>query len=321
MKKFNYMDEVFNRNPIYRSYGPGKQRWIKFKFLLSRIFKNTALIDYVQYDFFLLNRDGRDRFISQKKRKLIRERLNNKDKLIIFDDKDKFNKDFAKFIGRTSLDLARASDEDIRSYMEGKENIMLKPVEGSFGVGITKIRCDEEGIKNIIDNYARKPYMIEEYLVQDSQLAEFNDTSFNTLRVLTLIDNDGKPDVIAAVLRIGRKGKFVDNFHYDGISALIDHESGIVKTTGTDQYFNRYTFHPDSQKQIVGFKIPHWDKVLDTVKEAALVHPDVRYVGWDIGVREDGSVVIIEGNHSGDPDVIQRTDLVGKWHLFSKYID
>lgn len=321
MKKFNYMDEVFNRNPIYRSYSPAKQKWIKFKFLLSRTFKNTALIDYVQYNFFLLNGDGRDRFISQKKRRIIRNKLNNKDKLIIFDDKDRFNKDFSQYIGRSSLDLAKASQEEVESFMADKKNIMLKPVEGSFGVGITKIACDDSGLKKVLEDYRGKDYIIEEYLVQDKELAEFNDSSFNTLRVLTLIDDKGEPDVIAAVLRMGRKGKFVDNFHYDGISALIDHESGVVKTTGTDQYFNRYTFHPDSNKQIVGFKIPHWDKVIRTVKEAAMIHPDMRYVGWDIGVREDGSVVIIEGNHSGDPDVIQRTDLVGKWHLFSKYID
>ena len=115
----------------------------------------------------------------------------------------------------------------------------------------------------------------------------------NTIRVVTLICADDSVRIMAAVLRLSRKGKFADNFHHDGIASLIDVETGIVNTTGVDRKWNRYTIHPDSRKPIVGFQIPRWFEVVDMVKKAARVHPEVRYVGWDVTIKSSGEIVLI----------------------------
>ena len=44
-------------------------------------------------------------------------------------------------------------------------------------------------------------------------------------------------------------------------------------------------------------KIPMWDRVLEVVTEAAKKIPQIRYIGWDIAVTNDG-VEFIEGNHA-----------------------
>lgn len=44
-------------------------------------------------------------------------------------------------------------------------------------------------------------------------------------------------------------------------------------------------------------KIPMWDKVLETVTNAAKLIPQVRFIGWDIAITNSG-VEIIEGNHN-----------------------
>ena len=43
-------------------------------------------------------------------------------------------------------------------------------------------------------------------------------------------------------------------------------------------------------------KIPMWDRVLEVVIEAAKKIPQVRYIGWDIAITNDG-VELIEGNN------------------------
>lgn len=98
---------------------------------------------------------------------------------------------------------------------------------------------------------------------------------------------------MAAVLRIGRKGKTADNFRQHGIAATIDVGKGIVNAPGIDREFKRYIVHPDSGEQIIGFKVPSWDKIVDLVTKAAKVIPEVRYVGWDVAVDIDGNVQLI----------------------------
>ncbi|MBB5144966.1 hypothetical protein HNQ35_000155 [Cerasibacillus quisquiliarum] len=162
--------------------------------------------------------------------------------------------------------------------------------------------------------------IIEELIVQHNELSEFNPTSVNTLRVVTLLCNDGKARVMTANLRVGNGEKYADNFHHNGIAALLDVNSGIVVTSGIDMNFNRYYVHPVTGKQIIGFKIPYWEKVIQTCKEAAHVTPSVGYVGWDVAIGKDGQIMIIEGNAAADPDISQMPDQIGKWPLYEKYI-
>ena len=38
---------------------------------------------------------------------------------------------------------------------------------------------------------------------------------------------------------------------------------------------SNFIFHPDSNIQIIGYKIPFWDEIITTVKEAALIIDEV----------------------------------------------
>ena len=51
-------------------------------------------------------------------------------------------------------------------------------------------------------------------------------------------------------------------------------------------------------------------------ENAAWVHPEVRYVGWDVTIKGNGEIVLIEGNSGADPDVTQVEDQIGKWPLY-----
>ena len=102
---------------------------------------------------------------------------------------------------------------------------------------------------------------------------------------------------------------------------LLDGDTGVVSTTGVNKDKDRFVMHPDSGKQIVGFNVPVWDKVVDTVTKAARVTPELRYTGWDVVIDENYDIAIIEGNSAAEPDGEQVTTKTGRWPLYKKYLD
>ena len=67
---------------------------------------------------------------------------------------------------------------------------------------------------------------------------------------------------------------------------------------------------------MLGYKIPNWEKVIETVTEAAKVVPQCRYIGWDVAILND-DVELIEGNHNPDHDLLE---FVGSERMFYKKI-
>ena len=82
-------------------------------------------------------------------------------------------------------------------------------------------------------------------------------------------------------------------------------ETGIVESDGYDLYGQAYSCHPDSKERFKGFRIPQWDRCVDVCRQAMMKYDNVRVVGWDVCVTEDGEVEIIEGNHAPDIDALQ----------------
>ena len=228
-----------------------------------------------------------------------------------------FNQEFKDYLGRDWLDTKVCSKEEFYSFCKRNSTLFCKSPDGMFGKGIDIIHlANVSDLDRFYDTCKKNKILLEEVLEQDCELAAFNNTAVNTIRVVTLICADDSVSIMAAVIRLSRKGKFADNFLHDGIASLIDVETGIVNTTGVDRKWNRYTIHPDSRKPIVGFQIPRWFEVVDMVKKAARVHPEVRYVGWDVTIKSSGEIVLIEGNPGADPDVTLIEDQVGKWPLY-----
>ena len=90
-----------------------------------------------------------------------------------------------------------------------------------------------------------------------------------------------------------------------GVFARIDVSTGIITTEGITTNGNSYILHPTSYKQIIGFQIPHWKEIVETCRQASHTIPEAKIVGCDIAIRKDYSIVIIEGNHMPDFDVMQ----------------
>ncbi len=168
---------------------------------------------------------------------------------------------------------------------------MIKPLRLSKGRGIIKA----SSVSEIVDHLKTiKECVVEEVIIQDESLAEFNDSSLNTLRINTVNYGNGEIDALWPCLRMGRSGSVVDNAGAGGIFSAIDVTTGKT-IAAVDEAHNVWNEHPDSKKELVGFTMPKWDEAVAFAKELARNIPDAGFVGWDLALTKDGWVMV-EGN-------------------------
>lgn len=283
----------------------GKSKiYIFFDMLYCGIKYGAGPLDYDLFEFYTLNRKQRKTYVTRGVNNALVKKFNAPDKWHIFDNKNEFNTIFAKFINREWHFTENLSKETFLKFADGKEGFIYKPKDGTCGRGIEKVLFEGKDLNDVYDSLMQKPHgIIEQIVVQNSEISKIYPLAINTIRVVTI--NDGK-DVtpVFAFWRIGNNGKFVDNLNSGGMAAIVNIEDGSITLPAADKDGITYIHHPYTNEAIVGFNIPMWDKIIELVKQAALVVPEVGYVGWDIALSED-SIQIIEGNCFPGHDILQ----------------
>ena len=67
-----------------------------------------------------------------------------------------------------------------------------------------------------------------------------------------------------------------------------------------------------AEVKIIGFQIPYWEECKRFIEKTARVTPEVRYVGWDVVLLQDGNFALIEANDNADHDG-QQIHYRGMW--------
>lgn len=314
---FEYIEKYIDPNPSL---------WTKIKVMLDffwekLIYKNE-LIEYMQYGFYFKTRAGRNKYLTLPKVVEIMKNCNNPDLRILFNNKGLFNEEYKEFLGRDFLDCSDSNIETIRDFFLNHDKVICKNSKGLYGIGVKVIDTNESELSDeFIQSLINDRVLIEEVLTQHQEFKEYNESSVNTIRVMTFLKANNEVDLVCSFIRLGRDGEHADNFHNHGIAAMVDIETGIIYTDGVDFDLKRYVKHPDSKKVIPGFTIPNWIEVKEFCKKLAMVNPTVRYVGWDICIKEDGSIAVIEGNYGAEADATQIPDKVGRWGLYKSNLD
>lgn len=294
--------------------------YIFLDFVNEYLFHKTMLLDYTQYRFYDKKRKDRRKYVVFGRLLEMMSICNNNEFRYIFDNKIEFNKVFSKYISRDWINFDNTTLEDFERFINCNEEFFVKDPSGMFGLGVKKIQSDQ--LNNIEDTYKKfkeKKLLCEQPITQCKEMEEFNKSTVNTIRVVSMVDRNKQPHIIGGLLRVGRSGRFADNFHHQGIAAYIDPKYGIVSTKGFDKNKEWHVVHPDSNKKIVGFEVPCWDQIVDTIYNAALEVPEMRYIGWDVAITSDYKIELIEGNSGADPDAEQITTHEGRWKYYKKY--
>ena len=257
--------------------------WFWIDYVCSFMCYGASISDYFAYGFYKLRPSGRNEYITYRRfHKILRVANNSKD-IHLCRNKIDFNHHFADLLGREWLDISTVTIEDIQTFIKKHPIFFLKDILGFRGDGVKRIDAQAIDLTTFFSKVQSRSdahYIIEEPLTELDAIQEFHPWSINTIRIVTMYDSkNDNVHFMNARIRIGNKHNNVDNFHYDGIGANIDVQTGIINSVGYDTHNNTYLVHPITQKQIIGFQIPQWQDCLSFIQQAARRIPTIRYVG------------------------------------------
>ena len=276
--------------------------------------------DYFDYEIFNKNVKDLDKFINKGYKKVIYRACNDRNYTHYCKNKGDFNKKFKKFVQRDWIVAEECTIKEFKKFIDKYPIFFAKPIEGTGGASAKIIEYNGD-LQSLYNECVQNKYICEEIVKQHKDMAKFNDSTLNTLRLYTLVPEDGKPIITLGNARFGRLGNDVDNFHSGGVSAVIDLETGKLTSDAINRAHVKVTHHPDSNMKFKGFQIPNFEECKKTVCEAALVVKELRHVGWDVAIAEDGHIELIEGNAFPNFDITQAADQIGKKDRYEKYID
>ena len=280
--------------------------------------------DYFVFEFYNKEPSVRETFMGNSRtgfRQRVFKACNQDPKRHCLRLKSKFNQTFAKYVNRDWVDATTCTFEEFAAFLEKHEKFFVKPVGGTGGVGARVIERCSDTPEKLYQLCKTEELIVEELVKQHKDLAEFNASTLNTIRVNTLLCADGIPRVTLTFARFGRAGNDADNFHAGGVGGVVDIDTGVMITDAINQDQLRVTHHPDSHKQFLGFQYPHWQDIKAAVCDAALMLPQVRHIGWDVAVTDKGTVELIEGNSRPNFDGLQAPDQLGRLFRYKKYIE
>lgn len=258
--------------------------------------------DYLKGDYINLTKEQKKTFVTTKSFYKLLRYLNNPKYDACMSDKIVFNRIFDKYLKREWIDLRLTSLDEFKKFIKNKKTIFAKPPTDFGGHGIKKIVVKD--IENVEELYKelkeKKLNLIEDGIVQHKELDKINPYAVNSFRVLTLV-KDGKAYLLNNALRIN-----VDDNPAIGCSDAYMrlNEKGEVCSRVIDDVANIYEEHPLAKIKFNTVKVPYVKEAFDMALEAALVVPEVRYVGWDIAISENGPV-IMEGNEYPSYGLVQ----------------
>ena len=288
-------------NSACRLFG-NKYDVLKYKsdLLASYILYGIDPEEYFLYDFPSLKHDERRCFLSDRERKFGCKKILNWNTYYELKEKDVFYKLTSQYFNREVCIVKKETDfKNFQEFIRKQPRFFAKPNNGTFGLEAEIINIsdfDEE--KDLFQYFISKnnTWVLEEIINQDPEMAVWNNSCVNTVRMTSFIRTDGKHVVLQPFIRTGRNGAIVDNAGAGGIFAVFDPETGIVITDGVDESGNRFKKHPNSDIVYRGWQIPYY-KELKSLTE--IVHRSLpkyhKYVGFDFALSTKGWL-LVEGN-------------------------
>ena len=285
---------------------------VLFDYLYSRIRFGFCGEDYFRNSTgYAMKNFQKKSFFSYQKWFKIMDIFNDKEYTHLLSNKVEFLNYFQDFITHSHIYPKNVSFEKFEKYVTSHPNLLMKPLDENQGHGIERY-IPSGNLKDDYNSLAQNNYFIEEKIQQHHKM-NLGSQSVNTIRVYTILDGQGHASILKAVLRVGVGDSIIDNYHAGGVIYPINIEFGFVEGYGVSRVFGKkICIHPGTSQLMVGYKLPNWDILCSTMVKAAECIPQVRYIGWDVVITEDG-VDFIEANHDADHALFE---VIGSERLF-----
>ena len=266
------------------------------------LFYKATISDYFELRLFEKSRKEKEKYLTSKQGLYFAQYVDSEETFTKLCSKTQMYKELKAFTKREQLFSEDCSFKEFQDYTKRYAICLYKPDAADCGRGIEKWVVTDENVNELYKRFQKEPAVLDELVEQHSLLAKLNPSSVNTVRIFTLMIGN-ECELIGAALRMGNGNTVIDNYSAGGLVGSINLETGRVIDDAEDAAGKRYSVHPISKVKMKDFEIPNWEKVIQFVEECAANYP-LKYVAWDIAVRE-ADCVLIEANPNGMANVIQ----------------
>ena len=185
-------------------------------------------------------------------------------------------------------------EEALRAAELFNSIIIKHTIEAGKGASIV-IWDKSDGIEKLrqIITAHNADIIAQEFIEQHPEMALFNPSSVNSIRIVTLVIND-KVVFLCAYMRVGQSGVRIDNVCAGGMCSAVL-EDGSLCGYGYDKRAQKVFVSPTG-KPFSNFKIPGWEKALEACKSMHSKLGNFRIISWDVAIDQDEEPVFIEMN-------------------------
>ncbi len=190
-----------------------------------------------------------------------------------------------------------------RAEPDGRE-LVAKPTDGEGGDGVRMLGpiADRAALAAALGQ-PRGTILVQPRVAVHPALADVALAALPTVRIVTILDEQGTPEVVSATVRLpSDPAACVDNMKAGGLLAPVNLADGTLGFACKGYGGGDYAIHPVTGAAIVGRVLPDWAgaKAL-AVRAHAEAFADYALIGWDIAMTPD-EPLLIEGN--GKPGVL-----------------
>ncbi|MFM1525219.1 MULTISPECIES: sugar-transfer associated ATP-grasp domain-containing protein [Helcococcus] len=231
----------------------------------------------------------------------------NEDSYKYLTNKDDFVEEYKDFLGRDFINIKKSNMNNFKDFLKKNEIIFAKDPYSCGGKGVERILSNKITNTEKLFNrlLSENKYLIEEGITQHKDMNKLSLNSINTIRTGTVINEKGEVSVIYMVLRVSQTDSYLDNGSLGGYWTLLSEDGVIDKPLYTNVPLESIiTKNKLTGFDYTGFQIPMIKELKELAIKAASLHKELRYIGWDIAISEDGPL-IIEANEFPGPDLFQ----------------
>ncbi|HEY9843597.1 MAG TPA: sugar-transfer associated ATP-grasp domain-containing protein [Candidatus Obscuribacterales bacterium] len=319
--RYHYRNTSWERVHAFERERTGRS-WLPWPALLLASWRHGASFeDYYHLCFYKLSTAQRRDYLTLSLNHEMVRQSNHPDQQPLTRDKALFAKHFRAFIGRKIWTWDEMLQEEDASP---PGRLVFKYRWGGSGNDVhfpAEPFADWDAVRAYMRRFGRpEHYICEQRLSQHPELAELNPDTLNTLRVMTYLHDPEHVDIWCVILRVG-VGDGADNWAQGGLCAWVDEDGTVPGPALLKNPFRPETDrHPHTGVRITGRQIPCYAELRQLAIASARHVPELRTVGWDIGVTPEGPV-LIEGNDRCGHEILQGSYGGGCRHLANTVCD
>ncbi len=205
-----------------------------------------------------------------------------------------------EFMRRPALDPASASDEELRQFL-GTWGRVVGKKNSTAGDGFRIY--EDKGTDPVPQLRLDGVDILEPYIEQHHSYQVIYPDSLNTIRIHTVRSGKEVRTFLSPLLSTGGDGAVVDvSGSATRYRVLLSEDGNILGAFRQDPGERCVTaerHHNTGFPFRKGRKLPGLARCLECCREAAFYIPELRYIGWDVAVTEDGPVIVEANNLSG----------------------